>query len=281
MGGCVLWVCCGRHCCGCSHHVYRFASLQPAVCGMNSKRPCCCPASCCWWCLLVPFSILPTPATSLSPPLIFNCPQEWEFLLEELALYLLMYSEGANLRHTPEASAGQWTREGLEGTGRRCWGGACQPRAEWRCRDSQPLVRRRHWACRWRHCASRQWPHITPLPCRWPYTAGALVPLLVPAQLARAADADHVAPAHREELGGLHRCAAGLCCGQCVASGAAHSWQAGGWHAGNCLLLGRCCPASDPTGLLRWCHPCHSWSRLVSQQNFATQPTTRSWPWTS
>jgi hypothetical protein len=29
--------------------------------------------------------------------------QEWEFLLEELSLYFLMYSEGANLRHTPEA----------------------------------------------------------------------------------------------------------------------------------------------------------------------------------
>jgi hypothetical protein len=28
---------------------------------------------------------------------------EWEYLLEELALYFLMYSEGANLRHTPEA----------------------------------------------------------------------------------------------------------------------------------------------------------------------------------
>jgi hypothetical protein len=28
---------------------------------------------------------------------------EWEFLLEELALYFLMYSEGANLRHTAEA----------------------------------------------------------------------------------------------------------------------------------------------------------------------------------
>lgn len=27
---------------------------------------------------------------------------EWEFLLEELALYFLVYSEGANLRHTPE-----------------------------------------------------------------------------------------------------------------------------------------------------------------------------------
>ncbi len=31
------------------------------------------------------------------------CWQEWEYLLEELALYFLMYSEGANLRHTPEA----------------------------------------------------------------------------------------------------------------------------------------------------------------------------------
>lgn len=30
-------------------------------------------------------------------------PQEWEYLLEELSLYFLMYSEGANLRHTPEA----------------------------------------------------------------------------------------------------------------------------------------------------------------------------------
>ncbi|EFN56001.1 hypothetical protein CHLNCDRAFT_145389 [Chlorella variabilis] len=28
---------------------------------------------------------------------------EWEYLLEELSLYFLMYSEGANLRHTPEA----------------------------------------------------------------------------------------------------------------------------------------------------------------------------------
>lgn len=28
---------------------------------------------------------------------------EWEYLLEELALYFLMYSEAANLRHTPEA----------------------------------------------------------------------------------------------------------------------------------------------------------------------------------
>jgi hypothetical protein len=29
--------------------------------------------------------------------------QEWEYLLEELALWFLMYSEGANLRHVPEA----------------------------------------------------------------------------------------------------------------------------------------------------------------------------------
>lgn len=28
--------------------------------------------------------------------------QEWEYLLEELALYFLVYSEGANLRHMPE-----------------------------------------------------------------------------------------------------------------------------------------------------------------------------------
>ena len=36
-------------------------------------------------------------------PAPLPCPQEWEFLLEELALYFLMYSEGANLRHTAEA----------------------------------------------------------------------------------------------------------------------------------------------------------------------------------
>lgn len=32
-----------------------------------------------------------------------RCPQEWEYLLEELALWFLLYSEGANLRHVPEA----------------------------------------------------------------------------------------------------------------------------------------------------------------------------------
>ncbi len=30
-------------------------------------------------------------------------PQDWEYLLEELALYFLVYSEAANLRHMPEA----------------------------------------------------------------------------------------------------------------------------------------------------------------------------------
>ena len=43
------------------------------------------------------------PPTSLVlPPCCTACLQEWEYLLEELALYFLMYSEGANLRHTPE-----------------------------------------------------------------------------------------------------------------------------------------------------------------------------------
>jgi hypothetical protein len=34
---------------------------------------------------------------------LLHHPQEWEYLLEELSLFFLMYSEGANLRHTPEA----------------------------------------------------------------------------------------------------------------------------------------------------------------------------------
>ena len=29
-------------------------------------------------------------------------PQLWEYQLEELALYFLLYTEGANLRHLPE-----------------------------------------------------------------------------------------------------------------------------------------------------------------------------------
>jgi hypothetical protein len=40
---------------------------------------------------------------TLTPLVAPRAPQEWEYLLEELALYFLMYSEGANLRHTPEA----------------------------------------------------------------------------------------------------------------------------------------------------------------------------------
>ena len=42
------------------------------------------------------------PAPVVLPPAPLYRLQEWEYLLEELALYFLMYSEGANLRHTPE-----------------------------------------------------------------------------------------------------------------------------------------------------------------------------------
>ena len=47
-----------------------------------------------------PSTLPPTGAPPPPPPPLL--PQEWEYLLEELSLYFLMYSEGANLRHTPE-----------------------------------------------------------------------------------------------------------------------------------------------------------------------------------
>ena len=74
---------------------------------------------------------LPCPTAVVSSARCCAAPaaQEWEYLLEELALYFLMYSEAANLRHTPEASAGArpaalpWPEApGLEGlgAGQRC-----------------------------------------------------------------------------------------------------------------------------------------------------------------
>lgn len=61
----------------------------------------------------------------LCPPaarLLVPVRQEWEYLLEELALYFLMYSEAANLRHTPEASGRGGARLGAGGTCQGCSG---------------------------------------------------------------------------------------------------------------------------------------------------------------
>lgn len=151
----------------------------------------------CAWCGRAQGSSVVSPCRPAS--VVAPCPppnQEWEFLLEELALYFLMYSEGANLRHTPEASAGgRLQGRGLEGCREHVWGRFCGRLAAWPrdsrqatslqaslscggCRDAQPLI---------------QTSATFSLATR---PADPLVPVLVPAQLARAADADHVAAAH-------------------------------------------------------------------------------------
>lgn len=57
----------------------------------------------------------PTARLRTTCPASLPCPQEWEFLLEELALYFLMYSEGANLRHTAEARGRGGVGDGRQG----------------------------------------------------------------------------------------------------------------------------------------------------------------------
>lgn len=84
------------------------------MCCCRWHAPAAAAAACCWerpllvwWLVVLPLPLASPSAddTRACPCLsVIACPlQEWEFLLEELSLWFLMYSEGANLRHTPEA----------------------------------------------------------------------------------------------------------------------------------------------------------------------------------
>lgn len=78
------------------------AAAQPSqLCCMHRIKACQQERrSFCWRCALRLHAQPLSRVWHCAPPC--HAAQEWEYLLEELALWFLLYSEGANLRHVPE-----------------------------------------------------------------------------------------------------------------------------------------------------------------------------------